>query len=42
MSQYFSSFRVVNDEKLGRMITNDEFQEVINYAEKLGFRSLIT
>jgi len=42
MSQYFPSFRVVNDEKLGRRITNDEFQEVINYAKKLGFCSLIT
>ena len=42
MSQYFPSFRTINDEKLGRRITNDEFQEAINHAEKLGFRSLIT
>lgn len=42
MSQYFPSFKIVNDEKLGRRITKAEYQEVINYAEKLGFYGLIT
>jgi putative pyruvate formate lyase activating enzyme len=42
MSQYFPSFRMVNDEKLGRRITKEENQKVLNYAKELGFYRVTT
>lgn len=37
MAQYFPAFKVIHDDKLGKTITKEEYQEVVKYMHKLGF-----
>lgn len=41
MSQYIPAFKMVNNNELGRRITENEYQEVIKYAKELGFYKII-
>jgi len=37
MTQYYPSFKAINDPFIGRRINKDEFKEVLNYFRELGF-----
>ncbi len=41
MSQYFPAYKAVNDKKLRNRITKEEYQELIDYALKLGFENIL-
>jgi putative pyruvate formate lyase activating enzyme len=41
MSQYFPAYKAVEDPKLKYKITKEEYEKIVNYAIKLGFKNIL-
>jgi len=39
MAQYFPTYRALDHETLGRRVSSEEYESIVLYAEKLGFRN---